>query len=113
MPFRAHPTYRLHEICWKSNIVKMVPHLHKFVSEFEGRVLESHVLPWWTAEDETEIDVYNMSFRIQQDVAIMSETRTKYSSILWGRMTITDLSLTDIGYKKSVYNGYWIQRICL
>lgn len=50
-------------------------HINKLGREFEGRCLKAQVFRG-AGEDEAEVDVDDVSFRVQQDVAVVSAGRT-------------------------------------
>lgn len=47
-------------------------HVHKFCGEFEGGRFEAEVFGG-AGQDEAEVDVDDVTFRVQQDVPVMPE----------------------------------------
>ena len=48
-------------------------HLYKLFGEFKGGALKAQVVPGRIGQDETKVNVNQVSLRVQQDVAIVSE----------------------------------------
>ena len=49
------------------------------MGQFEGRVLKAEVFAWRTGENETKVDVDNVTFRVEQNVAVVSESKQQHS----------------------------------
>ena len=57
---------------------KRFSYLYKFMGQFEGRVLKAEVFAWRTGENETKVDVDDVTFRVEQNVAVVSESKQQH-----------------------------------
>lgn len=57
-------------------------YLNKLMGQLERRVLKSQIFPRRDGQDEPKVNVNYVSLRVQQNVAIMSETTNKDVSVI-------------------------------
>ena len=54
-------------------------YLHKLMGEFECWGLKAKVLSWWVREDETKVNVDDVTMGIQKDVAVVPATDSNHT----------------------------------